>query len=93
MIENQTARGMYPYSAHYLMGVKARTGEYWYNHFNTIGVIGMNEACLNFFGDGSGLVTEKGQEFAIGTMNYLRELIAVIQEETGHFYNLEATPA
>jgi ribonucleoside-triphosphate reductase len=93
VIETQTARGMYPYSAHYLRDVKARTGEYWYNHFNTIGIIGMNEACLNFFGDGSSLVTEKGQRFAVGTMHYLRELIAGIQEETGHFYNLEATPA
>jgi ribonucleoside-triphosphate reductase len=93
VIENQTLRGMYPYSAHYLRNIKARTGEFWYNHFNTIGIIGMNEACLNFFGDGSDLTSEKGQNFAIGTMHYLREQIARIQEETGHFYNLEATPA
>ncbi|MDR1572616.1 MAG: ribonucleoside triphosphate reductase [Clostridiales Family XIII bacterium] len=93
VIETQTARGMYPYSAHYLRNVRLRTGEYWYNHFNTIGIIGMNEACLNFFGDGSDLTTAKGQEFAIGTMHYLREQITRIQEETGHFYNLEATPA
>ncbi|MDR0425157.1 MAG: ribonucleoside triphosphate reductase [Clostridiales Family XIII bacterium] len=93
VIETQTTRGMYPYSAHYLKNIKARTGEFWYNHFNTIGIIGMNEACLNFFGDGSDLTTEKGQKFSIDTMNYLREQIARIQEETGHFYNLEATPA
>jgi ribonucleoside-triphosphate reductase len=93
VIETQTVRGMYPYSAHYLRNIKTRTGEFWYNHFNTIGIIGMNEACLNFFGDGSDLTTEKGQRFAIDTMNYLREQITRIQEETGHFYNLEATPA
>jgi ribonucleoside-triphosphate reductase len=93
VIETQTGRGMYPYSAHYLRNVKARTGEFWYNHFNTIGIIGMNETCLNFFGDGSDLTSEKGQKFALDTMRYLREQIARIQEETGHFYNLEATPA
>ncbi|MDR3295657.1 MAG: ribonucleoside triphosphate reductase [Clostridiales Family XIII bacterium] len=93
IIETQSVRGMYPYSAHYLRNIKTRTGEFWYNHFNTIGIIGMNEACLNFFGDGSDLTTEKGQKFALSTMHYLREQISRIQEETGHFYNLEATPA
>mgnify|MGYP000235811125 FL=1 len=44
VIETQTARGLYPYAAHYLRHVYARTGQYWYNHFNTIGIIGMNEA-------------------------------------------------
>lgn len=92
-IEKQTSRGMYPYSEYYLRDIKARTGQYWYNHFNTIGIIGMNEACLNFFGDGTDLTTQKGQDFALRTMNYLRGLITRIQEETGHFYNLEATPA
>ncbi len=50
IIEEQTERGLYPYSAYYLRDVKARTGQYWYNHFNTIGLVGMNEACLNFLG-------------------------------------------
>lgn len=93
IIEQQTERGMYPYCAHYLRNIKARTGQYWHNHFNTIGVVGMNEACKNFFEDQSDLTTTKGQEFAINTLNYLRDLIKGIQEETGHFYNLEATPA
>ena len=93
VIERQTERGLYPFSAHYLRNIRQRTGQYWYNHFNTIGIIGMNEAVLNFYGDGTDLTTEKGQEFATGTMQYLRELMAEIQEETGHFYNLEATPA
>ncbi len=93
IIEDQTERGLYPFSAHYLRDVKARTGQYWYNHFNTIGIIGMNEAILNFYQDGSDLTTAKGQKFAIETMEYLRKLITDIQEETGHYYNLEATPA
>lgn len=93
IVEQQTAKGMYPYSAHYLRDVKARTDQYWFNHFNTIGLIGMNEACLNFFNDGTDITSEKGQKFAIETMNYMRDQISKIQEETGHFYNLEATPA
>jgi ribonucleoside-triphosphate reductase len=66
-------------------------GCYWYNHFNTIGIVGMNEACLNLFG--SDLTTQVGQEFAIKTLNYMRDTIKEIQDETGHYYNLEATPA
>ncbi|BDF57391.1 anaerobic ribonucleoside triphosphate reductase [Christensenellaceae bacterium] len=93
IIEDQTAKGLYPFSAHYLRNIKMRTGQYWFNHFNTIGVLGMNEALLNFFGDGTDLTTEKGQEFAVSIMNYMRDLMTQIQEETGHFYNLEATPA
>lgn len=91
MIEKQTENGMYPYSANYLKDVKARTGRYWTNHFNTIGLIGMNEACLNFLG--RDLTTPEGQEFAKGVLEYMREVTVQIQEETGNFYNLEATPA
>jgi len=93
IIETQTERGLYPFSAHYLRDVRKRTGQYWFNHFNTIGVLGMNEAILNFYGDGTDLTTEKGQVFAKEMMEYMRQLIQQIQEETGHFYNLEATPA
>ncbi len=93
IIEDQTQKGLYPFSAHYLRNVKMRTGQYWFNHFNTIGVLGMNEALLNFYGDGTDLTTERGQEFSVRMMNYLRDLMTEIQEETGHFYNLEATPA
>lgn len=90
-IEEQTNNGMYPYSAFYLRNVKERTGDYWHNHFNTIGLVGMNEACLNYLG--KDLTTAEGQEFANKTLDYMREVITRIQEETGHFYNLEATPA
>ena len=90
-IEEQTDRGMYPYSAHYLKNVKERTGNYWFNHFNTIGLIGMNEACLNFLG--KDITTPEGQIFANKTLDYMRDVITRFQEETGHVYNLEATPA
>jgi anaerobic ribonucleoside-triphosphate reductase len=90
-IEEQTSRGMYPYSARYLRDIKKRTDQYWYNHFNTIGLVGMNEACINFLG--KDLTTEEGQAFSIRTLEYMRDQLKIIQEETGHFYNLEATPA
>lgn len=91
IIEDQTGRGLYPYSAFYLRDVKARTGQYWYNHFNTVGLVGMNEACLNFLG--KDLTTAGGQAFGKRVLTYMREVLVEIQEETGHFYNLEATPA
>lgn len=91
VIESQTQKGLYPYSSNYLRFVKERTGEYWYNHFSTIGIVGMNEAIQNFMGEDIG--SAEGKTFAICMMNYLRELMLKIQKETGHFYNLEATPA
>jgi anaerobic ribonucleoside-triphosphate reductase len=91
IIEAQTVGGMYPYSANYLKDVHERTGSYWYNHFNTIGLVGMNEACENFLGED--LTTAAGQKFALDTLEYMREVIAQIQQETCNFYNLEATPA
>lgn len=91
VIEEQTEKGMYPFSANFLKDVKKRTGEYWFNHFNTIGIVGMNEACLNFLGDD--LTTEWGQEFAAEVLEFLREKMKEFQDETGHVFNLEATPA
>ena len=90
-IEEQPRRGMYPYSAHYLENVKERTGSYWFNHFNTIGLIGMNEACLNFMG--KDITTPEGQKFSLDILDFMRDTITRFQEETGHVYNLEATPA
>jgi ribonucleoside-triphosphate reductase len=91
IIEQQTEQGLYPYSANYLRNVKKRTGEYWHNHFSTIGIVGMNEALQNFMG--KDLTTQEGQTFALEVMQYLRQLLVDIQDETGHVYNLEATPA
>ena len=84
-------KGLYPYTSHYLRNIKQRTGYYWYNHFNTIGIVGMNEALLNFMG--KDITTAEGQQFAVEIMNYLRDVMIEFQEETGNFYNLEATPA
>jgi ribonucleoside-triphosphate reductase len=91
IIEDQTDKGLYPYSAHYLRDVKARTGRFWYNHFNTIGIVGMNEALVNFMH--KDITTPEGQAFAKRIMEYMRGVLKDIQEETGNFYNLEATPA
>ena len=63
---------------------------YWKNHFSTIGIIGMNEACLNFLG--RDITTAEGQRFALRVMDFMREAIAGLQEETGTLFNLEATP-
>ncbi len=93
VIEKQTAKGLYPYSANYLRDVQQKTGSFWYNHFNTIGLIGMSEACQNLLGRDQDLTTAEGQAFAIRTLNYMRDAIMEIQDETGHYYNLEATPA
>ena len=93
VIEEQTAKGLYPYSASYLADVKERTGSYWYNHFSTIGLVGMNEACENLLGAGHDITTPEGQAFALRTLAYMREVITGYQDETGHSYNLEATPA
>ncbi len=93
VVERETDRGMYPFSARWLASVKAKEGSWWANHFSTIGVVGMHEACLNLLGADHGLTTEEGQAFAMRTLDHLRSLISSFQEETGHYYNLEATPA
>ncbi len=93
VIEQETNRGMYPFSARWLSSIKEREGSYWANHFSTIGVVGMEEACLNLFGKEGSLTTAKGQQFALSSLARLRELIIAYQKKSGNFYNLEATPA
>ena len=93
VVEKQTEDGLYPYCKFYLRDVKKRSGSYWSNHFNTIGIVGMNEAIMNLFGKDQNITTEFGQEFAKRVMNHLRDKMVEYQEETGHSYNLEATPA
>jgi ribonucleoside-triphosphate reductase len=90
-LERFTADGLYPYSRFYLGGIRERSGHFWDNHFSTIGLIGMNEACLNLVG--SGIDTAEGKNLAIRTLRFMRGQLEVYQEETGHLYNLEATPA
>lgn len=72
-----------PYSKRYLGNLD--------HHFSTIGLVGMNEACLNFLGEN--IVSEKGRKFAEKVLLFMRDRIQEYQEETGHIYNLEATPA
>ncbi|MDR0339289.1 MAG: ribonucleoside triphosphate reductase [Desulfovibrio sp.] len=90
-LERFTEGGLYPYTTFYLRDVKARTGRFWTNHFSTIGIIGMNEACLNLFG--KGIADDQGRAFALRVMDHMREKLARSQEESGDFFNLEATPA
>jgi ribonucleoside-triphosphate reductase len=91
-IERFTEMGLYPYSKFYLRSVKQRTGDYWKNHFSTIGLLGMNEAIMNFI-PGETIATEKGREFALRVLKFMREKLEEYQKETGNIYNLEATPA
>ena len=91
VIEDYTDKNLYPYTKFYLRDIKARFGEYWKNHFSTIGLVGMNEACENFLNKSIG--DEEGKEFALKVMSYMRNVISNFQKETGNNYNLEATPA
>ncbi|MDY0362076.1 MAG: ribonucleoside triphosphate reductase [Desulforegulaceae bacterium] len=91
VLEKFTEGNLYPYSKFYLRNIKEKTGVYWKNHFSTIGINGMNEACLNFIGEDIG--SKNGQAFAIEIMDYIRSKMEEIQEETGDIFNLEATPA
>ncbi len=90
-IEKFTEMGLYPYSKFYLRQVHKRFGEYWKNHFGTIGLLGMNEAVKNFM-PGEDITTEKGRQFSLRVLDFMRDRLSEYQEETGSIYNLEATP-
>ena len=90
-IEKYTEAGLYPYTKIYLQGIKDAKGSYWHNHFSTIGVIGLNEVCrMAGIGD---IGTVDGQDFAKEVLEKIRVKLQDFQEQTGHYYNLEATPA
>jgi ribonucleoside-triphosphate reductase (formate) len=91
ILEKFTEGNLYPYTKFYLRDIKERNGVYWKNHFSTIGIIGMNEACLNFLGQDIG--SDAGQTFSLKVMDHIRTLLSHAQEETGDLFNLEATPA
>lgn len=91
VLENLTKKGLFPYSKHYLRDIKKKTGKYWSNHFNTIGIIGMNECCMNFMG--KGLSSKKGQKFALEMLDHINKKLLEFQEESGQMFNLEASPA
>ena len=90
LLEDLTDKDLYPYTKFYLRDIKARFGVYWKNHFSTIGLIGMNEACLNLLKEDIG--TPAGKQFALEVMDFMRAKIVEFQKETGNNYNLEATP-
>lgn len=84
-IQKWIDRGLFPYTKRYLAFLK--------NHFSTIGINGLNEAIRNFTDDTENITTPEGQAFATEVLDFMRERIKDYQEETGNYYNLEATPA
>jgi len=80
VLERFTEQGLYPYTKFYLKDIRNTFGGYWKNHFSTIGLIGMNEACLNLLGTDIG--TEKGHRFAKKVLDFMRDRLIQYQEET-----------
>ncbi|MDR3273862.1 MAG: ribonucleoside triphosphate reductase, partial [Puniceicoccales bacterium] len=91
LLEKLTASNLYPYTTFYLKDIEKRFGQYWKNHFSTIGLVGMNEACLNFLG--KDITSDGGKAFALEVLDFMRDKIMEFQKKTGNLYNLEATPA
>ena len=93
-VEKRTRGGFYPYSKYYLEDTFSRTGNYWTNHFSTIGINGMNECLKNYFNPFVDMGTLKGIAFAEKVIDFMRDVITQFQEEDKTIvYNLEATPA
>jgi len=90
-LENFMEKGLYPYSKYYLASVKKIRGSYFGNHFSTIGLLGMNEAMLNFIGED--IASRRGRQFALEVLDFMRKKLIKYQQDTGDIYNLEATPA
>jgi len=91
ILEKFTEQGLYPYTKYYLRNIKKRFGAYWKNHYSTIGLVGLNEACLNLLGVTIG--DREGKDFGLKVLEFMRNKLIEFQEETGNNYNLEATPA
>jgi len=83
IVQRNIDKWLLPYTKRYLGTLR--------NHFSTIGLVGMNEACLNFLN--KDIASDEGQKFAIEILKFMREKITQYQQETGNLYNLEATPA
>jgi ribonucleoside-triphosphate reductase len=83
VIENNLKGGLMPYTRVYLGTFR--------NHFSTIGLCGMNEACLNLIG--KDIASAEGKQLAIDTLKFMREMTREFQKETGNLFNVEATPA
>lgn len=85
VIQRHIDQGLFPYTKRYLGSLR--------NHFSTIGVNGINECIRNFTQDAHDITDDWGHQFAIDLLDYIRMRMVQFQEETGHMYNLEATPA
>jgi len=85
VIQRHMDNGLFPYTKRYLGTLR--------NHFSTLGVNGVNEMIRNFTGGGDDISTPTGQAFALRLLDHVRARLLVFQDETGHMYNLEATPA
>jgi len=92
VLESLTDGGLYPYAKYYLRAIKERFGNYWQNHFGTIGIIGMNESLLNFKEIKDSITSPQGNRFAQDILDFMRERLMDYQNETNNLYNLEATP-
>ncbi|NYT79950.1 ribonucleoside triphosphate reductase [Alcaligenaceae bacterium] len=85
LIQRLMDDGLFPYTRRYLGTLR--------NHFSTLGVNGINEMIRNFTADDHDITTEWGHDFALRALDHVRRRITGFQQETGHMYNLEATPA
>jgi ribonucleoside-triphosphate reductase len=85
IIQRHMDDGLFPYTKRYLGTLR--------NHFSTIGINGVNEMIRNFTGDLDNITTEAGHLMAVELLDHVRLRMVEFQEETGHMYNLEATPA
>lgn len=85
VIQQHMDAGLFPYTRRYLGTLR--------NHFSTLGVNGINEMIRNFTNDEHDITTEWGHAFAVELLDHVRARLTEFQEETGHMYNLEATPA
>lgn len=85
IIQTHLDQGLYPFTKRYLGTLR--------NHFLTIGVNGINEMIRNFTQDAENIASSWGENFALELLDHIRAKITQFQEETGHMYNLEATPA
>ena len=85
VVQGYIDKGLYPYTKRYLGTLR--------NHFSTLGVNGINEMIRNFTRDAHDITSKEGHAMAVALLDHVRSRMTQFQEETGHLYNLEATPA
>lgn len=85
VIQRHMDNGLFPYTRRYLGTLR--------NHFSTVGVNGVNEMIRNFYAGAEDITSTRGYALALRLLDHIRARIVVFQEQTGHMYNLEATPA